>query len=254
MENENLPLAEDIGMSADELNANPGLADLGTEAKPQQETQAEAPPKPEPEKPPQHVPLSELLETRKAMQEEKAARQNMERMLSQLLAQQQHANQPKAPDIPDIFENPDARIDYRARQQINPIQQALSYNSKLVAKAIYGDEVEAAEKAFNEAVASGAMDDATYYRINSSPNPFKSATHWYRQQKVLTETGGDLRSYEEKLLSNPEFLKRAAEAYAKQAQPTKQQQQPIVQVPSLARTERGDVPLSKEQYRAMLRE
>lgn len=249
MENENLPLAEDIGVSADEINQNTGLADLGTEPEATEgEVKAATPePRPVPEKPNDLVPVATYLEERKA-------RQNMERMLQQLLSQQQQANQPKAPDIPDIFENPDARIDHRTLQHTNPIREQLNYNSKLIAKAVLGAEkVDAAEQAFNEAAANGTIDPATYHRVQTAPNPWEAATIWHQQQRVLAETGGDLSAYEQKLLSNPDFLKRAAEAYAKQAPQTPKTAQPIVQVPSLSRTERGDAPLSKEAFRAQLR-
>lgn len=164
------------------------------------------------------VPLAEYLS-------EREKRQELER---QLRAFQQQKPEEKAK--PDFWENPEDNVRRQAtditRQAMDPVQQSLSFNNRLVAGSVLGkDAVDAAEAAFNAAIKDGKMDPATHARINNHPNPFHAAVEWHKQQLVLEKTGGDLTAYEQKLLEeklkDPEFLAKAVAAHQSAQQQTR---------------------------------
>jgi hypothetical protein len=166
------------------------------------------------------VPLSELLSERRE-------RQALQRRLDEL-------SKPKTEPTakPDFWENPENSVRNQAQeitnQALSPVQQSLMFNNRLVASSVPGigkEAVDAAEVAFNQAIADGKMDPATHARINNHPNPFFAAVEWHRQQQVLEKTGGDLTAYEQKLLDeklkDPEFLAKAVAAHQATQQQTR---------------------------------
>lgn len=166
------------------------------------------------------VPLSELLSERKE-------RQLLQRRVDELTRPK---TEPAAKS--DFWENPENSVRTQAQeianQAISPVQQSLMFNNRLVASSVPGigkEAVDAAEVAFNQAIADGKMDPATHARINNHPNPFFAAVEWHRQQQVLEKTGGDLTAYETKLLEeklkDPEFLAKAAAAHQSTQQQTR---------------------------------
>ncbi len=164
------------------------------------------------------VPLAEYLS-------EREKRQELERRLK---AFEQQKAEPAAK--PDFWENPEDSVRRQAtditRQAMDPVQQSLSFNNRLIAGSVLGkDAVDAAEVAFNKAIQDGKMDPATHARINNHPNPFHAAVEWHKQQLVLEKTGGDLTAYEQKLLEeklkDPEFLAKAVAAHQSAQQQTR---------------------------------
>lgn len=125
-----------------------------------------------------------------------------EQRISQLLAAQQP--RPQAPaqaqQAPDIFDDPNAFVDHGIRQAINPIQQQLFHNARLIAGVVHGQEsVEAAVQAFDQLGNTGQLDPAEYQRIMSSPNPYDEAVKWHKRKTALDEIGSDPASYKERL-------------------------------------------------------
>ncbi|WP_262268624.1 hypothetical protein [Microvirga yunnanensis] len=173
-----------------------------------------APPASEPApQPAHHVPLSELLN-------EREKRQALERELADI---RRHEVEPV----------------------LAPVQTIVMGLTREVAELRYSrDEVAEAERAFNEAAESGRLDPALHHRINTSANPFASAVEWHRQQKVLSEVGGDIAAFRQRereaALNDPEFLRAALERARAQAQPAPVvhrpgSPQPAATLPSVSR-------------------
>jgi hypothetical protein len=117
-----------------------------------------------------------------------------ERRIAQLMEAQKPKPEPQ--QRPDWFENPDAAAQHTVQETINPrfdaVNRVLMENAKLVAGLKYGDDkIEAADKAFMEAVQTGKIDPADYQRVTSSPNIFAAAVQWHQRQQALSEIGDD---------------------------------------------------------------
>lgn len=189
---------------------------------PQPEPQPTPAPQPAPQpQPDNRVPVAELLSERRA-------RQALERQLAEI--QQRQPAQP----APDFFENPEAATRQVVEPHLAEINRTLMYNARLVAGSVHGAQaVDAAEQAFVEAVNSGAVDQAEYQRVLSSPNRYAEAVNWHKRQQVLSTVGTDLDAFRQRereaALSDPQFLAQALERARAQAQPA-----PVVQLPGQA--------------------
>lgn len=111
---------------------------------------------------------------------------------------------PQEQPKPDWFENPEGATQHAVQQSVDPhfqrINQTLLANAQLVAGMKYGDDkVEAADKAFMDAVQSGKIDPADYQRVTTSPNIFAAAVQWHQRQQALTEIGDDPAAYRAKV-------------------------------------------------------
>lgn len=109
---------------------------------------------------------------------------------------QAQPQQPQAPaEVPDWYADPDKAFEHHAQQALDPVRQALMFNARLTAEAIFKPEtVKAAEEAFNAAARAGQMDPEIYRRINSSPNPFHAAVQWHQhvtKQQAFSKYGDD---------------------------------------------------------------
>ena len=103
---------------------------------------------------------------------------------------------PEPQQQPDWFENPDAAAQHAVQQNTNPrfdsINRVLMENAKLVAGLKFGDDkIEAADKAFMEAVQTGKIDPGDYQRVTTAPNIFAAAVQWHQRQQALSEIGDD---------------------------------------------------------------
>lgn len=200
------------------------------------EAVAEIPAQPVQEREQTRVPLSELIEERRA-------RQGIEKQMQELIATMR-AGQPKPEPTqePQIWDDPRAFV----HAEINPIlqqqHQAIMYNARMAAEARFGeDSVKAAEAEFNRLVAEGQMHPAERDRINDSPNPFAEAVKWHKRQSVVSEVGDDLTAYNAKLkaqlLDDPEFRKEMMAKLQQQAgsPPQGRGASPPISLPSLSK-------------------
>lgn len=130
-------------------------------------------------------------------------RQQFQQMQQWLIAQQQ-AQQPK-PQAPDFWEAPENAIDYRVRQEVEPIRGLLAKQreefSMLQAVDKYGQEtVDAAFSDIRQKMATDpAGTAADYQRIMASPHPYGALVDWHKKQQALAEIGSDPAAYKEKL-------------------------------------------------------
>jgi hypothetical protein len=162
------------------------------------------------------------------LREESEARRRAERELSDTRArlaafeavQQTRGQQP--PKRLDIFDDPGGFI----RQEIGPMLEQLRSEAQARAENFSADMAVRLYGAENVTGARAALEQgmgrhdpnawATYNRAMSSHDPYGVITRWHMDREVLTQIGGDLDSYNAKILDealkSPEFLKKAMEA------------------------------------------
>lgn len=166
-----------------------------------------------------------------------------EQRINQLFQSVQRPQQPQQPaPKPDMYENPQGFVQSEVKDLVDPrfqqFEQAMLHNSRLVANSIYGgaETVNTAERAFMTALQQGQVDPADYHRVVNSPNRYAEAVEWHKRQSVLSETGGDLTQYRQKLLDDPDFMAEVAKKLGAQSPAQSQPQaQPAVnqsQIPS----------------------
>lgn len=174
--------------------------------------------------------LRELREQREAAENrarefENRSRQTEER-LAALQRQWEQSQQPK-PEPVDFFVNPDAAMD----QRLTPFEARMEQlNNKLVLRASKAEAmaehgvavVKEMEQAIGKAMQEQHPDMPTLsMQMRNSDDPVSVAMNWYRRDKLIRETGGDLTGYEaklqEKLLKDPAFQAKAMEAWRTQA-------------------------------------
>lgn len=133
---------------------------------------------------------------------------------------------PKAEPV-DFFADPDQALN----QRLDPIKSDFEKfkgelrleMSKELAVIKYGQPaVTEMESAIEKAMQSNHPDvPALAARMRTSNNPAAVAMDWHKNQKLLTETGGDLTAYKAKVrdeaLKDPEFMAKVMEAARAQA-------------------------------------
>lgn len=181
-----------------------------------------SPPAPEPKQEGDHrVPLMELLNERERRQqfereiaEERKARTALERQIADF----QRKSEPPPP-APDIFENPQGFIESLEQKMERRLHEQEANFSMKMAHRQYGKDFEAAYDRIMKVGQSG--DSASVQRVISSSDPGEALMRWHREQVVMEKTGGDLDGYlktrEEQLLDDPEFMKRVAEKIRSQS-------------------------------------
>jgi hypothetical protein len=125
-----------------------------------------------------------------------------ERRIAALMEAQKPKPEPQ--QKPDWFENPDAAAQHTMQQTVNPrfdaVNRVLMENAKLVAGLKYGDDkIEAADKAFMEAVQSGKIDPAEYQMVTGAPNIFTAAVQWHQRKIAQAEIGDDPAAFRAKV-------------------------------------------------------
>lgn len=220
---------------ADVFSATPSAA-KATEPQAEQLVKAEEPPKatePEaqkepaqtatvPEPQPQQLSQEEYLALRRSREEAREAKTaleierlkaaNIERELAQFKQQQQQ--KPKEP-VPDVWENPEARLAH----------QEQTWEQKLTMQNLRASEFHATREygaALINEVKQWALglDDARANHLVSQPSPFHAAVEMFRQEKAaaqLKEHDYDLEKLKAKWLS--ELQAQQAQA-SPAAQPT----------------------------------
>lgn len=175
-----------------------------------------------------YVPI-QALDARLAKQQEKLQRDFEARLTQErdTWQRQMTALQPPKPVAepvkpPDFFENPDAAVEFRLKQALDPMQQSQSgiveNFSRMMASEKFGED------AVNTALAEmtsrvNANPQAMrfeYQRIMSAPHPYGELVKWHKNQTALNTYGDDPTAYREKL---------RAELMAEMQQGQQQQQQ-----------------------------
>lgn len=87
---------------------------------------------------------------------------------------------PQEKPKPDLWDDPNAFVGNTVNEALNPVQQALDFNSRLIAQATHTpDKVSEAEQAFLAAYNSGQLDPRDYHAVVGSPNRYHAAVEWY---------------------------------------------------------------------------
>lgn len=196
------------------------------------------------QRPPEGFIPIQALDARLAKERERseaAMRQQAEQFQQMLAQYQQPQRQPEAPKpVPDFFENPDAAVDYRLNQAMQPVQQgqqAIVENfSRMMASDKHGEE--AVNTALSELTSRVRANPQgmqfEYQRIMASPHPYGELVKWHKAQTALSTYGDDPTAYREKLRA--ELL---AEMQGGQQQQTTQQTQPQQVMPTSFATARN---------------
>lgn len=151
-----------------------------------------------------------------------------ERRIAALMEAQKPKPEPQ--QKPDWFENPDAAAQHTMQQTVNPrfdaVNRVLMENAKLVAGLKYGDDkIEAADKAFMDAVQTGKIDPADYQRVTTAPNIFAAAVQWHQRQQAQAEIGDDPAAYRARLEAE---IREKLTAELQQGEQQTQQRQPVM--------------------------
>ena len=193
----------------------------------QQPEQVKEQPVVEPSKDEAQVPSWRLREQREEL-EARLTREleQAERRHKAQFEQWVQSQQPKQEPV-DFFANPDAAIDQRVAPIESRFEQLASRlvlrASKAEAMATHGvASVQEMEQAIGKAMQEQHPDmPVLSMQMRNSDDPVGVAMSWYKRDKLLRDTGGDLGKYEttlqEKLLKDPAFQAKAMEAWRAQA-------------------------------------
>lgn len=226
-----------------------------TEAKVEPEVPAQPEQPPQPQQPTDddksgQVPSWRLREVREAREaaerraeQEAQQRYALQQQLQQMQRQMETLQKPKQEPV-NFYDNPDGALDQRLQpveERMSQFESRMRYNmSRVMAIATHGaglvaETEQAVEKATRENHPDVPMLVA---QLRASDDPVGVAVQWHKRSKLLTETGGDLSSYRQKILDeamkDPAYQAKVLEAARGQA--TQQQTRPSVQLPpSLSR-------------------
>lgn len=174
------------------------------------------------------VPLTALSDERKKRQALQAELDELKRQFQ--AAQQQTQTAPTPEKVPDLFEDPEARLRYHEQQAQ---RQALDYHlntSELMAREKHGDQaVETATQAFREAI---QKEPWLRQQLQQQRHPYGWIVSWHQQSQVMSEIGSDPAAYRDKVKA--EIL---AEINAQQSQESLTQQSSATPPPSMARAQ-----------------
>lgn len=169
------------------------------------------------------------------LREESEARRRAEREVADLRArlaafevQPRQQQQTPPPKKTDVFDNPSEFV----KQEVTPLLDQFRQEFQMTREAIsadnavrvYGeDNVSAARASLEQGMARHDPNAwATYNRAMSSHDPYGVITRWHMDREVLTQIGGDLESFKQRILDeamkNPEFQKQVFAAAKGQAQ------------------------------------
>jgi hypothetical protein len=221
--------------------------DKGRYAPVNPEPVAEAQPEPEPEvKPePKPEPVNEALvpswRLREVNEQREAAERRLNEMQAEMARRMAELAQPKREPAPkpDLYENPDAFVEYGVRQAVDPVRseigQLREFYSRRDAIRTHGEEK---VKAAYDAVAQGlAQRDpeatAIYQRAMSSMDPFNDIVTWHQQKTVYSQIGSDPDAWFEKrhaeMLKDPAYQAKLLQQIQQSQSPT--QKTNIIQLP-----------------------
>jgi hypothetical protein len=124
-----------------------------------------------------------------AIIDERRKRQELQRELEQL--RQQQPPKPKT----DIFENPDAAINERLLEHLNPLQQQVFKLQVELAKSKMPDFDDAAKAFFTHA----QSDPVLMHQADTAPDQFAFIYREGKRLQELGDVGGDILKYKEKV-------------------------------------------------------
>lgn len=174
------------------------------------EPEAATPAEPEPE--PRHIPITALLD-------ERDKRQRIEREaeeLRQRIAAIEARNAKPAPQLPDLIEDPEGRLQAERQQMQQLVVQDRLQRSRYYAEKQHGAEF------VNEVVAffNDPAHVAKTHEFLSHPDPMDAAIAYYQRQKAMQEIGPDPAAYRSKLEAEIREKLMAEMAQGVQPKPT----------------------------------
>ena len=147
--------------------------------------------------------LKEEADARRAAEERAAnherALMDMQRQLQAL----QKQNEPEQP-VPDLYENPDAFVDYRNKQAIEPIKGEINqlrefYSRKDAIREHGAEKVKAAYDALDRGLSARDPEAiAVYQRATKSLDPFGDIMQWHKKQTIFSTIGDDPEAFVER--------------------------------------------------------
>jgi hypothetical protein len=194
--------------------------------------------------------LKEITEERRAAQAERDA---FKQQRDQLAFEQQEFRRrlaqlekpPEQPQEPDPLLNPREYREFMERRFEERLVNERREMSLQSAAKTYGEEFKQAY-----ATAQQQVDPALRARMQHSSDPGETLIGWFRELKVRAEVGNDPAAYRKKIgdemLKDPEFRKRAMEAWRTEAQGNQQSGRPML-APSLNGISRSAAALRASQ-------
>jgi hypothetical protein len=194
--------------------------------------------------------LKEITEERRAAQAERdAIRQERDRLVYEQqefrrrLAQLEKPAEP--PPEPDPLLDPRGYREFMEQRFEERLANERREFSLQSARKVYKEEFDQAYEAARQLV-----DPALRARMQQSADPGETLIGWFRQLKMQHEIGNDLGAYRKKIgdeyLKDPEFRKRAMEAWRTEAQTTQSNGRPML-APSLNGVSRSSAALRASQ-------
>lgn len=147
--------------------------------------------------------LKEEADARRAA-EERAS--NTERAFAEMQRQLQalqKQNEPK-PAVPDLYENPDAFVDYHNQQAIGPIKSEITqlrefYSQRDAVREYGAEKVRAAYAALDQGLGQRDPDAiAVYQRAMKSMDPYGDIMQWHKKQTIFSTIGDDPDAFVER--------------------------------------------------------
>jgi hypothetical protein len=194
--------------------------------------------------------LKEITEERRAAQAERDA---FKQQRDQLAFEQQEFRRrlaqlekpPEQPTEPDPLLNPREYREFMERRFEERLVNERREMSLQSAKRTYKEEFDQAYEA-----AQKFVDPALRARMQHSSDPGETLIGWFRELKIRAEVGNDPAAYRKKvgdeMLKDPEFRKRAMEAWRTEAQGNQHSERPML-APSLNGISRSAAALRASQ-------
>lgn len=206
---------------------------------PEQQAAPAVPPVAEPVKDEAHVPSWRLREVNEAKEAAERRAQEaadraaqFERQLAEFQKQQAKPQEPVDPwsDLPGHIQQTLSPYDQRIQQ----LQSDTMFKmSRLSAMVEHGKEPVLEMEKYIQSKQGDPQLRLLAVQMQNSDDPVGVAMQWYQRDKLLSETGGDLSSYKNKLLEDalkdPAFLAKAVEMVRSQGSQPKTNS--IVQLP-----------------------
>ena len=175
--------------------------------------------------------LKELADERRTLAREAAELRQWRQEREETDRKRQEEEAAKSADF--TWDDPQGFVDTRlqsgVKQALDPVQtqmreMAVNYSRRFAEQAHGAEAVRRAYAAAMEAAQRGDPGALMLnQRVATSQDPYGEIIDWHKRQDVFTKTGGDLQSYEKKLLDeklkDPAFLARAIEAARQSAVP-----------------------------------
>ena len=169
----------------------------------------------------------------------RAAEERARQYERDLEAMRQQIAQNKQPEkVPDIFEDPNAFVDYGVRSAVDPVKQEITqlrefYSRREAEREFGADKVKAAYDAIGQGLQSRDPESiAIYQRAMQSLDPYGEIVRWHQKTTVFSQIGSDPNAWLEKQLEerlkDPAYQAKLMERIRGSVQPA---QRPITQLP-----------------------